>query len=1113
MGEHANFGGGFHPDEDESRVNIHKQIPPHTWKDLPPEVVEQLLRKASSLSPGELAASQCPHCQDQIPPTQYYEDTSHLWPDLPDRDRFPRGSNESKLVDEHGVGHLPPGHENFELPEGESLHWMKQCTNCGKSRDSHERVDFRPDCPSCKAVAAFDKIVPDWHEQLRENNKLRQDYRWYDGVPKHKSCRSCDFEGTREDLEDHAEKTDHYKMPVTVAHCPCGSTVHCDGFTSTCGECGRDYGGNGDILAPRSQWGAETGESWRDVLEVDEHEPGYFLDHPDEPTVPLILHNETGKENLPYPQSLKDFRHHFNQFHGHEPYVGADSEDEWKNALEMEHTGEHDKGNTEHVHQPEEWGTSHLGADSWKDLVHDGIHPDLPHSCNEPNCSQCAKLVADGSGDSVAPGNSMAWMPNRNAIGSVRQSHEEYWQHEHCGQCGSHDHETADHPKHELGFCEKCGQDDHTTAEHGDCDYCGRPHDTKEHEDEPEEEDGYIASDRGKWFAQLEGHSIDDKGIQIPFRSRSYEHPTEAHAINAMHHAVEKSGFSPNIWNEGYNYPTLIKKFYPEHEEWKKDPDKWLNENLDDEEWMAHHMSDENAHNDEYSYGDPEEAHAEGHSSEVIRQILDGESQQQLHIHPNPNNLREVRPLGLNGENRGPMKEGAAIPDLGYASLFQHMVGEHPKDSHLNYYINSEDRSLRLDPSQAEKLRSGDGQWLMDVHEANHKELIRALKERAPWIENPYNRKQIEPINLNSYFHTHEGYANLDQISKIHRLGPRKMEATQIPPRSNDGDGDSENHVSDTAGESEGGRGGSDSGSDGGGSSSTASVVPYCMTCGSNSHTTDQCPRNQRGPGMVPYPCKLCGSDKHGTDDHYVKRGNILDPIQRDAQERLTLDPLVFTHPTAVEPHMKNSTRHWIRRQVYDALHHAGYNNPERYIHLVLTGSLTSYQYQPGHSDADISIWPQITHMPEWDRAKLIKICQDALDGKNLPGTEYPMQTYVMDPATTSPDIVYVPGLRSAYDLDADKWIVPPDPGRVHDFAREYPDYFHHAQQVAEKMRQLIQFHPERVKAYWKRVHTKRRDSQLRGEGDFAQSNADLKMIENNGLIPDIERITGWYIA
>ena len=49
----------------------------------------------------------------------------------------------------------------------------------------------------------------------------------------------------------------------------CGHELLCMGFTNTCGSCGADYNMSGQELAPRSQWGEETGESVADILSAD----------------------------------------------------------------------------------------------------------------------------------------------------------------------------------------------------------------------------------------------------------------------------------------------------------------------------------------------------------------------------------------------------------------------------------------------------------------------------------------------------------------------------------------------------------------------------------------------------------------------------------------------------------------------------------------------------------------------------------------------------------------------------------------------------------------------------------------------------------------------------
>ena len=53
-----------------------------------------------------------------------------------------------------------------------------------------------------------------------------------------------------------------YTSPA-IGKCGCGRHVTLANFTNTC-ECGADYNSSGQALAPRSQWGEETGEHWTD---------------------------------------------------------------------------------------------------------------------------------------------------------------------------------------------------------------------------------------------------------------------------------------------------------------------------------------------------------------------------------------------------------------------------------------------------------------------------------------------------------------------------------------------------------------------------------------------------------------------------------------------------------------------------------------------------------------------------------------------------------------------------------------------------------------------------------------------------------------------------------
>lgn len=61
----------------------------------------------------------------------------------------------------------------------------------------------------------------------------------------------------------------HSYVQPAVGECACDAHVELRGFTNTCHKCGRDYNTSGQLLAPRSQWGEETGESVSDILTID----------------------------------------------------------------------------------------------------------------------------------------------------------------------------------------------------------------------------------------------------------------------------------------------------------------------------------------------------------------------------------------------------------------------------------------------------------------------------------------------------------------------------------------------------------------------------------------------------------------------------------------------------------------------------------------------------------------------------------------------------------------------------------------------------------------------------------------------------------------------------
>lgn len=54
------------------------------------------------------------------------------------------------------------------------------------------------------------------------------------------------------------------KVDVLLLRCDCGEELPCPDFTNTC-DCGREYNSCGQLLAPREQWGWETGEHPADI--------------------------------------------------------------------------------------------------------------------------------------------------------------------------------------------------------------------------------------------------------------------------------------------------------------------------------------------------------------------------------------------------------------------------------------------------------------------------------------------------------------------------------------------------------------------------------------------------------------------------------------------------------------------------------------------------------------------------------------------------------------------------------------------------------------------------------------------------------------------------------
>lgn len=232
---------------------------------------------------------------------------------------------------------------------------------------------------------------------------------------------------------------------------------------------------------------------------------------------------------------------------------------------------------------------------------------------------------------------------------------------------------------------------------------------------------------------------------------------------------------------------------------------------------------------------------------------------------------------------------------------------------------------------------------------------------------------------------------------------------------------------------------------------------------------------------------------------------NILDPIHD------MLPPSVWSDPGSDQPKLKPQHKKWIQRHIRQALEDAGYSHVDEWLSLVLTGSLTTYQYSD-ESDCDVSLFVDTEIFPEWSRAEMIGVMVSKVDGTKLPGTTYPMQCFVVASGVTK-ESLYQPGLRSGYDLEADTWINPPERDRVHDIKAEENGMYVHALEQADKMERLLRYEPDKAVEFWHQIHTKRQRDQRAGKGDYALSNIVYKFLANRGLFPEISEASGEYIA
>src|SRR5205823_1457375 len=105
-----------------------------------------------------------------------------------------------------------------------------------------------------------------------------------------------------------------------------------------------------------------------------------------------------------------------------------------------------------------------------------------------------------------------------------------------------------------------------------------------------------------------------------------------------------------------------------------------------------------------------------------------------------------------------------------------------------------------------------------------------------------------------------------------------------------------------------------------------------------------------------------------------------------------------------------------------------------------------------------------------WSRAEMIGLMVGHLDGTILPGTPYPLQDFVVGEGIKPADL-YKPGLRSGYNIDTNKWIVPPERNQAHDVEIQENGFYINALLTADKMERLLRYEPDKATMLWHQLH------------------------------------------
>lgn len=229
-----------------------------------------------------------------------------------------------------------------------------------------------------------------------------------------------------------------------------------------------------------------------------------------------------------------------------------------------------------------------------------------------------------------------------------------------------------------------------------------------------------------------------------------------------------------------------------------------------------------------------------------------------------------------------------------------------------------------------------------------------------------------------------------------------------------------------------------------------------------------------------------------------VRLSSILDPVQDELDQRV-FDGIT-PRADLFDPYL-NRLKILMRDNGWD---------PSMFSYW-FNGSLCTYQYGPG-SDVDVSIIAKDGEdFSDEDRSDLVRLIL-TMDGDLLAdGISYPLQHFVQPSEVNIYDL-FGAGVKSAYDLDAHKWLIPPNKDRAFDVEGTHPDWLVEAVQIADKMSTLLDAgHVDEAWDMYEDLHEKRKEAfeRDRPNADTSQANVNYKYLDRSGVMARVYEAAG----